>query len=49
MSEWIEVCEGLLRRVRHLSEKKDIDRLDIVRSMRFALHAINNSPRGWLS
>ncbi|MFQ6095910.1 MAG: DUF2153 family protein [Candidatus Bathyarchaeia archaeon] len=49
MSEWVELCEGLLRRVRQLSEKKDMDRLDIVRSMRFALYAMNNSLRGWLS
>ena len=49
MSEWVELCERLLIRIGDLSEKKDMDRLEIIRSMRFALYAMNNSLRGWLS
>jgi len=49
LSEWVELCERLLIRIGDLSEKKDMDRLEIIRSMRFALYAMNNSLRGWLS
>ena len=49
MSEnWIRECRQYLKRLEELSEAKDRDRLDLVRTMRTALTALNHSLWGWI-
>lgn len=45
---WIRDCQQYLKRLEELASAKDRDRLDLVRSMRTALSAINHSLVGWI-
>ncbi|MGD2142013.1 MAG: DUF2153 family protein [Candidatus Bathyarchaeota archaeon] len=45
---WIDECNELLKRIRKSAETDNPDRLELVRSMHTALHAINHSTLGWL-
>lgn len=49
MSEnWIRECRRYLKMLDELSVAKDRDRLDLVRTMRTALSALNHSLWGWV-
>jgi hypothetical protein len=45
---WINECRQYLRRLEELSNTKNRDRLDLVRTMRTALTALNHSLWGWI-
>ena len=48
MSErWVQVSEKILDQLKQLEETKKKDRLDLVRSMRFVLKALEMSLMGW--
>lgn len=48
MSErWIKVSEKVLAQIKRLEEAENKDRLDLVRSMRIALGALERSLIGW--
>lgn len=50
MSEgWIRSSERTLERIRRLLERKDMDRLELVQSMRFILLALHRSLLGWMN
>lgn len=50
MSEgWIRASERTLERIRRLLERKDMDRLELVQSMRFILLALHRSLLGWMN
>lgn len=46
--EWIQRSGNTLKQLRHLLEAPDQDRLYLVRVMRFALGALNQSLAGWV-
>jgi len=46
--EWVQTCEGLLEQIRKFSAENDKDRLDLVQSMMFSLHALHRSLLGWM-
>lgn len=49
MSEgWLQECRQYLKMLEEMGSAKDQDRLDLVRSMRTALSAINHSLWGWI-
>jgi len=50
MSEegWIQECRQYLKVLAELVTAKDRDRLDLVRSMRTSLSALNHSLWGWI-
>ena len=49
MSEmWIQVSEKLLDQIKLLEEAKERDRLELVRSIRFILSALQRSLLGWM-
>lgn len=49
MSEgWLQECRQYLKMLDEMSGAKDQDRLDLVRSMRTSLSAINHSLWGWI-
>ena len=49
MSEgWIQVSEKILDQIKRLEEAKERDRLELVRSIRFMLSALQNSLLGWM-
>lgn len=45
---WIEVSKRILDQVKHLEEAKEGDRLELVRSLRFMLSALQRSLIGWM-
>ena len=45
---WVEHSEKTLEEIKKLKEKKDQDRLDRVRAMRFAFMALGQSLAGWM-
>ena len=48
MSEgWFRVSERLLNQLKHLEKTKGKDRLELVRSLRFALGVLQRSLIGW--
>ena len=50
MSEgWIQASERALEQIRRLLERKDMDRLELVQSMRFVLMALHRSLLGWMN
>ncbi|MEM2320284.1 MAG: DUF2153 family protein [Candidatus Bathyarchaeia archaeon] len=50
MSEsWVQASERALEQIRRLAERKDMDRLEIVQSMRFILMALHRSLLGWMN
>jgi len=49
MSEkWIKESETILRQLKDMKETESRDRLDLVRSTRFALRSLARSLNGWL-
>ncbi len=49
MSErWIQSSERLLDRIKRLVEAEERDRLELVRSLRFVLGALQRSLLGWM-
>ena len=49
MSErWIRISEKLLDQIKRLEETKERDRLELVRSLRFVLSALQRSLLGWM-
>ena len=49
MSEkWIQASERILDQIKHLEEAKERDRLDLVRSLRYMLSALQRSLLGWI-
>ena len=49
MSEnWLQECRQYLKMLEELSSSKDRDRLDLVRSVRASLSAVNHSLWGWM-
>lgn len=47
-ARWLQRCEKMLDRIRDLEEVEGKDRLDLVRSMHFALYALHRSLKGWI-
>jgi hypothetical protein len=45
---WVQTSETLLEQIRESSAEKDKDRLDLVQSMMFSLHALHRSLQGWI-
>jgi hypothetical protein len=45
---WVERSEKTLEELKKLGEKKEQDRLDRVRAMRFAFMALGQSLAGWM-
>src|SRR5512136_2444330 len=45
---WVERSQKTIDEIKKLMEKKDQDRLDRVRAMRFALMALGQSLAGWM-
>ncbi|MCD6264305.1 DUF2153 family protein [Candidatus Bathyarchaeota archaeon] len=45
---WIRECREYLKKLEELASAKDRDRLDLVRSMRTSLSALNHSLWGWI-
>lgn len=49
MSErWVQDCKTIIDQIRKLEGAKDRDRLDMVRTIRFTLFAIQRSVSGWV-
>jgi hypothetical protein len=49
MSErWVQDCKTIIDQIKKLEAAKDRDRLDMVRTMRFVLFAIQRSVSGWV-
>ena len=49
MSEkWVEDCKRILQEMQKMGESEGKDRLDVVRSMRFTLFALQRSVAGWI-
>lgn len=46
---WIQASERALEQIRRLLERKDMDRLELVQSMRFVLMALHRSLLGWMN
>jgi len=46
---WIQASERTLEQIRRLLERKDMDRLELVQSMRFVLMALHRSLLGWMN
>ncbi|MEM1515331.1 MAG: DUF2153 family protein [Candidatus Bathyarchaeia archaeon] len=50
MSEgWVQASERALEQIRKLAERKDMDRLELVQSMRFILIVLHRSLLGWMN
>jgi hypothetical protein len=47
-SDWIQSSKMVLEQIGTLEEKKDKDRLEYVRSLRFVIIALNRSLTGWM-
>jgi len=45
---WIQVSEKILDQIKRLEEAKKRDRLELVRSLRFMLSALQRSLLGWM-
>jgi len=45
---WIQDCKRILDQIKKLDDVKGKDRLDMVRMIRFTLHALQRSVSGWL-
>jgi len=45
---WIQVSEKILEQIKRLEEAKERDRLELVRSIRFMLSALQRSLLGWM-
>ena len=45
---WIERTQKTIDRLQKIKKKRDVDRLDIVKSMRFSFGALSQSLGGWM-
>jgi hypothetical protein len=45
---WVQDCKTILDEIKKLEDVKGRDRLDMVRVIRFTLHALQRSVSGWL-
>lgn len=45
---WSQDCKRILDQIKKLENVKGKDRLDMVRTIRFTLHALQRSVSGWL-
>jgi len=46
--KWIEASKKLLNELKRLEETKERDRLDLVRSLRLTIYALQRSLMGWM-
>jgi len=46
--DWVQDCKAILEQIKKLENVKGQDRLDMVRTIRFILHALQRSVSGWL-
>ena len=46
--DWIQDCKTILDQIKKLEDVEGRDRLDMVRTIRFTLHALQRSVSGWL-
>lgn len=46
---WVQASERALEQIRRLAERRDVDRLELVQSMRFILMALHRSLLGWMN
>ncbi len=47
-ANWVQDCKTILEQIKKLENVKGQDRLDMVRTIRFTLHAVQRSVSGWL-
>jgi len=47
-TNWIDRSEKTVEQLRALKEKRDMDRLDLLKSMRFSFGALSQSLGGWM-
>ncbi|MFH0850539.1 MAG: DUF2153 family protein [Candidatus Bathyarchaeota archaeon] len=47
-STWIDRSEKTIEQLRLLKDKRDMDRLDLLKSMRFSFSALSQSLGGWM-
>jgi len=45
---WVQDCKTILDQIKKLEDVEGQDRLDMVRMIRFTLHALQRSVSGWL-
>jgi len=45
--KWIAGCEEVLKRLDDFTSKKDRDRLDMLKSIRYSIQALQRSLMGW--
>jgi len=45
--KWIAGCRKILKDLKESALRKDRDRLDLVRSIRYSIRALNRSLMGW--
>ena len=45
---WVQIAEKILHQIKRLEEAKERDRLELVRSLRFMLSALQRSLLGWM-
>jgi len=46
--KWIQISKKILDQIKRLEEAKERDRLELVRSLRFMLSALQRSLLGWM-
>jgi hypothetical protein len=46
--QWVEVSEKIIEKLKQIESADDKDRLDLVRSLRFVLTALQRSMAGWV-
>jgi hypothetical protein len=47
-SSWIDRSEKTVEQLKMLKEKRDMDRLDLLKTMRFSFGALSQSLGGWM-
>jgi len=45
---WVQDCKRILDKIKRMENVKGQDRLDLVRNIRFTLHALQRSLSGWI-
>jgi len=45
--KWIAGCRRILKDLKERASRKDRDRLDLVKSIRYSMRALNRSLMGW--
>jgi len=46
---WIQASQELLEQMKKFTAKENMDRLDLVQSMRFCLYVLHRSLMGWMN